>query len=429
MLNLLTKTKPWMVASLLVATTVFGQDNAPCPKPCAPSCAPACPKPCPPKPCATPCPKPECAPKCCPTPCPQPCPPTQLCPPPCPNPCCPPWPVPVLNAAYNYPARTIVRCPWDIFFDVSFIYWQPLQENMELGVVNTTAPSSLGSFTTTAAGIDGTVVDMDFDYKPGFKIGFGGNLDWDNWDVHGEYTWFHNRQSVSTGVPSPGQLFPFWGVPSGTNNFYDSGKEKWRLNMDIVDLDMGRSYYVGTKLIFRTGFGARAAWIRQDIKATYTALGDLGILGNTADVTTVHGRSHSWAVGPEISIDTNWMVGWGFRIFGNGEADLLYTRYTRLSFNEDHTAAVAGGFAPFHIKQKRYGSIRTHLCLDMGIGWGTYWDCNNWYTDVALGYEFQTFFDQNMFRHFVDDVMIMKSNVPNGNLYIHGLTATFRLDF
>src|SRR2546425_1133944 len=106
MLNLLKKTKPWMVASLLVATSVFGQDNGnPPPRSCPPQ-----------QPCAKPCPKPDCCPtpKCCPPPCPQPCPPTQVCPP-CPVACCPPWPVPVLNAAYNYPARTVVRCPWDIW--------------------------------------------------------------------------------------------------------------------------------------------------------------------------------------------------------------------------------------------------------------------------------------------------------------------------
>ena len=72
MLNLLTKTKPWMVASLLVATSIFGQ-NA--------QCAPKCP------------------PKPCPKPCPQPMPPTQICDD---DPCCPDWPTPVLNAAYNY---------------------------------------------------------------------------------------------------------------------------------------------------------------------------------------------------------------------------------------------------------------------------------------------------------------------------------------
>jgi len=147
MLNLLTKTKPWMVASLLVATSVFGQNVA------------ACPKPCPPKPC--------------PKPCPQPCPPTQICPDQ--DPCCPAWPTPVLNAAYNYPARIQTRCPWDFFAHASFIYWQPLQENMELGFVTDT---------TSTMFLDGRFVNMDFDYKPGFKVGVGMNFDHDNWDTN-----------------------------------------------------------------------------------------------------------------------------------------------------------------------------------------------------------------------------------------------------
>ncbi len=84
-----------------------------------------------------PCKKPDCGPP----PCPQPEPPMQYCPSTCPaDPCCPPWPMPVLNAAYNYPALIETRCPWYFSADVSFIYWQPSEENLELGFLNTNSP-------------------------------------------------------------------------------------------------------------------------------------------------------------------------------------------------------------------------------------------------------------------------------------------------
>ncbi len=433
MLNLLTKTKPWMVASLIVATSVFGQDSCnPCPKPCPPKCEKPCPAPCP-KPCA-PCPAPECKPKCCPTPCPQPCPPTQLCPPPCPNPCCPPWPVPVLNAAYNYPAVVRTRCPWDVYFDASFIYWQPIQENMELGLANFTVPAAgpgtpVVSFVTP--GINGSMIGMDFNYKPGFKVGFGWNSDYDNWDLQAEYTWFHSKQHHFSNGPAVGQIHPTWGSSAFLGaNVYGTAHEDWRLRMDLIDVDLGRWYYVGTKLIFRPNFGGRAAFIRQKVTVEYTSgPASLGI--GTIDNQTVKARSTSWAVGAKTGLDTHWMLGSGFRLFGNGEADLMFTRYNRLSFHETHTAVATStvSSAPFKVKQKRYNCLRTHLDLELGLGWGTYWDCNNWYTDVALGYEFQVFFDQNMFRHFNSVTMFGNSFSPNGNLYVHGLTATFMLSF
>lgn len=409
MLNLLKKTTPWMVASLFVATSVFGQDNGSCPKPCPPKCEP---KPCAPK-CAPPCP-----PKPCPKPCPQPCPPTQLCPQ---DPCCPSWPTPVLNAAYNYPARIQTRCPWDFEFDASFIYWQPIQENMELGFANTTVPDPITGFTS----LNGNMINMDFAYKPGFQIGMGGNFDYDNWDMHLEYTWFHCKQHQHTNGPNPGQIFPAFGFPRGAN-IVNTAHEHWHLNMDIVDLDLGRWYYVGTKLTFRPSFGARAAWIRQNLHVEYENLGALG--AGVTDLTNIKGKTRSWAIGAKAALDTNWMMGAGFRLYGNGEADLLFTKYTRLTTSERHSDATLFT-TPIRVKQRRVYAVKPHLDLELGIGWGTYLDCNNWYMDFAAGYGFQVFFDQNMFRHFDDIVMFGHSSMPNGNLYIHGLTATFSLDF
>ena len=390
MLNLLTKTKPWMVASLIVATSVFGQNNA------------SCPKPCPPKPC--------------PKPCPQPCPPTQVCPT---DPCCPAWPTPVLNSAYNYPARIQTRCPWDFYADASFIFWQPLQENMELGMSDTGVSANT---------VDASVINTDFKFKPGFKLGVGGNFDYDNWDMHLEYTWFHSTTSTSASAPEAGHIDPMWGSPfvlsTLSGDTYSTAKQSWALKMDILDLDLGRWHYVGTKFTVRPSFGLRADWIRQNVTNTYTREAAGAVLADTASVT---GKSRSWAIGPKVGLESNWMIGSGFRFFGNGEADILFTDYTRSSFSDTRTETPTESF---HVSQRKIYTLRPHLDLELGFGWGTYLDCNNWYMDFALGYGFQVFFNQNMFRHFNDGVnMIANSTLSYGDLYVQGLTATFRLDF
>lgn len=389
MLNLFTNFKSWMIASLVVATAVFGKE-----------CAPVCP------------------PKPCPKPCPQPCPPTQVCPPV--DPCCPAWPTPVLNAAYNYPARIQTRCPWDIFCDVSFIYWQATEDNLELGISNSTNAN-------LAQGINGRFINMDFDFKPGFKVGIGGNFAHDNWDTRFEYTWFHNTNSKSSDADSGGNILATVGSPLVVSHggVYQSGNQHLNLKMDIIDWTMGRWYYVGTKLVFHPTFGIRADWIRQNLSTEYTRTGT-AFTSISADTANVHQKTRSWGLGPEVGLDANWNVGWGFRFFGNAEADLLFTDYTKLSFSETHTIAPG---SPVSTSQGRVYTVKPHFDLELGLGWGTYLDCNNWYMDFAVGYDFQVFFDQNMFRHFNDDVMVANSLLPNGNLYLQGLTATFRLDF
>lgn len=402
MLNILTKTKPWIVASMMIAATVFGQDGS--------RSSGQKQKGCPTAPC-----KPKGP---CPAPCPQPCPPTQLCPSPAPSPCCPPWPVPVLNAAYNYPARTMTRCPYDVFFDASFLYWQASQENMELGVLNSTAG-------VLSSGIDAKVLNMDFGFQPAFKVGLGGNFDYDGWDLHSEYTWFYTTQDTSYSVDAGEQIFPAFGTANSTgggNDNFSEAESKWKLQMNIVEADLGRWQYVGTKFTVRPNMGVRAAFITQKNTLSYND----AITTNTGDNQNIELNTNSWGVGPKLGIDSNWVVGCGFRIFGNAEADILYTRYTKLNQTETHLLTAV---KPYTLTQSSLGYLRTHLDIEMGLGWGTYLDCNNFYLDFTAGYGFQVFFDQNMFRFAPNGTAIGKAVNPMGNLYIQGLTLSARLDF
>jgi len=427
MLNLLRKTAPWIVASL--ATSVFGQDG----------CAPArSPKSC-----------------CC-----QPKP-------------CPPWPEPNLIPAYNHSARVETSHPWDVWGEASFIYWQPVQENMDVGLVLEphslpvtyvrVAPFTVGPTTSFSA------LDMDFKFKPGFKVGAGWKMNHDMWDAHLEYTWFHCKQHRSktadigsTGIApsSPpgfpvqvntGGILPTWGFPF-VNTYddstaadqlgsliFESAEEKWHLNMDLLELDVGRWCYTGCKLTFRPAFGLRAACIRQHANVVYSNTRGLGVsvitqLATPIDKNEINARTNSWGIGPKIALDTNWAVGKGFRFFGDMEADILYTRYTKLSMSQQNTM-LAGlpGFNSIVANPVKYkdhrGALRTHLELELGLGWGTYFDCNNWYLDLSAGYEFQVFYDQNMFKHFDSTLVNGSGSLPYGNLYIQGLNVTARLDF
>lgn len=383
-MDLLKKTTPWVVASLLAATSAFGQNNK--------------------------------------------CPPpqksfeqghelvqTQM------------------MAAYNAPARIDVRGAWDFYASGSFTYMQARQENMELGIASDIAPANMPTL-----GVVGNWINMDFDYKPGFKVGLGMNFDHDNWDAFAEYTWFRGHNHKSSNGPTNGTIIPAFGHPNvmetGPSFFYNTGKESWNLHMDFVDLELARSYYVGTRLSFRPFFGARGGWIRQRLHTRYenttltttlsAPIANTPVLGTLDTVQ----KTHSWGVGPRAGIYTNWMLGQGFRLFGDGFADILYTRY-KIHYHEVFTRTAAGTTFPFITHQSDSDHLRTHLDLELGIGWGSYFDNNNWHVDLAAAYGFQVFFDQNMFRHYEDDVSMATSSSPHGNLYVHGLTASIRFDF
>jgi len=427
MLNLLKKTKPWMVASLLVATSAFGQsNNADSCNPCKPACPP--PKPaCPPPSCCKPCPPPR-EPLMCPT-------------------------IP----AYNAPARWETRCPWDVWVDASFIYWQPFQDNMEpAAVMSNAADFSDMLLDDASALVNGKILNLKTKFKPGFKVGIGMNFDHDSWDGAVEYTRFHSTHSTSgsNSVYYPmlllaQELEQFSGladdVSPGATLLPFSFKESWRLNMDFIDVDMGRWYWVGTALSFRPSVGARGGWINQRLSAQY------GMFDTADEVTgppltelafaSISLKTRSWCVGPRMGINTNWMVGgWGcnmncwdgFRFIGNAYADILYTRYKTSSQNQVvnegviTTDAALGTIAASTWHQSKINTIRTHLDLELGLGWGSYFDNNNWHFDLSATYGFQVFFSQNMFRNGASPIVTRN---PVGDLYIQGLTLTARLDF
>jgi hypothetical protein len=268
--------------------------------------------------------------------------------------------------------------------------------------------------------INGRVLEMDYMYRSGFQLGLGLLSDFDNWDTFAQYTWLRSHQDTSAGAPQSGSILPFWGHPS--NVFISSAVSvasgHWFLSLDVLDLELARSYYVGTRLTFRPYFAGRAAWIKQKFTAIYDCTSHISY--------QVFNSSHSWGIGPEAGLTAHWLLGYGFRIIGTLEADILFTRYN-LSTNEENSLLPT--ISAVSLYQRHLNYLRPHTNFELGLGAGSYFNNHNYHFDIIGTYSFQVFWNQNMFRNFVDDVAVGKSYLPNGDLYIHGVTATVRLDF
>jgi len=321
-------------------------------------------------------------------------------------------------AAYNAPS--FIDACMDLYCTVDFTYWSASQENLELGVVSNVASGLVA--------IDGTLVNQNSDYAPGFQLGFGADLGFDNWNFFTEYTWFRNTDTVTTSLDPAGTkvLYPVRGKPLGPFDRYFYGHERWNLGMDFIDAEIGRAYYVGSALTFHPTLGLRGAFIRQELNVNY--LNEAS--GLPAHNTHISQSAHSWGIGPRVGFCSSWMLGKGFRLYGDGSGDLLFTRYTTLNFNQkisnEVNAIIDGGI--IDIKERNIGYLRTHLDLELGFGWGAYFYANRYHFDIAAGYDFQVFFNQNVFRRFTDDSSY-SSILPNGDLFIQGLTISAQFDF
>jgi hypothetical protein len=387
--------------------------------------------------------KPKCEP-CQPKTC-EPCRACEICPPcePC-KPCCTEVPKTgePCNCAYNAPARIDPACGWKTWLDVSFIYWQPKEKGLELGkheinVNPSTPPSSFEGHETN------DLIDFDYDYKPGFKIGAGWSTCRDDWTLNLEYTRLTSQMNKKNDITnefilnnnllnSYNQIVTFWadivaGQKSGSSGFATVTltnndnfiKAKWELSYNIFDLDLGRPYYLGRKLIFKPIFGLRAGWIDQKYHQDFTF--------NKLINVFVRNHQDTWLIGPRAGLCSDWLIACHFKIFANIAGSLCYQKC------KTHLSQVVPIQPNFLFERTSKADIESSfltpiLELGLGIGYGRYFWNNEWHFDLCIGYDFNYLWQQNRMRHDFDSIRLT-SDSDAGNLMLQGLTVTGRIDF
>ncbi len=311
-----------------------------------------------------------------------------------------------LIGAYNSTARFEVSGAWDFFIAGSFIYWQPREKGLDMATAIATVPGAPIS----------QIVNMKFKYEPGFKVGLGTNFDHDGWGLFVQYTRLYMKEGNDSYNPA-GTVFTInWFDPIIISNT-DQGhyvKGRWHLSTNIVDLEIGRPCYIGTALTFKPFIGAKAAWLKQQYNVTAHL---------TEALTIYDSRNHfnSWLLGPRAGLNTNWLIGCGFRSFANLAGTLFYQHFKT-------TAKQQHGSTRDVYERFKYSQVAPAYEIAIGLGWGTYFDHDYWHFELSAAYEFQNYVNQNMLR-CLNDKIARTIDGAAGDLMYHGLTATIRLDF
>lgn len=338
--------------------------------------------------------------------------------------------------AYNTPATIAVKNKWcgcyNAFIDASFIYWHGSEEGLEL------ARSGEASSSVFALPLTGEFLSQPFEYSPGFKVGAGitGN---DQWMLYSEYTWIRQSTTLGTSLPPASQFpgfAPVWQIQTWFDQ-EDAGEpllgtaigSSWKLSMDLIDLNLSRPYYQGRNLTIAPFAGLQAAFIRQSliVDLTVSPLSTGGAANLAPQPVQSVNRSHSWAIGPKAGCNGYCLFPGGFRLQGNAAASILYTRYTTVTHKE-YGASLLHDLGPYKNSFTDYDCLRPIAELGLGLGWGTYFSCQNYHIDFSATYDFLIFWQQNMLRRLVDLGNARTGSAPL-DLHLHGLTVTARFDF
>lgn len=319
-----------------------------------------------------------------------------------------------IKCAYNAPARVDPVKGWHTWLDASFIYWQPREKGLDLG----------GAFSDQFDDVTQSKIKRiheDFDFHPGFQAGFGLSFNRDDWTLYLEYTRLNakdlrNKNLENFNLNPVEALESSW-FASNVDLPYKNLKAIWTLNYNMFDLEIGRPHYLGKRIIFKPFIGLRSGWINQKISNS-------GLFNSHDKFFDIlrENKSKTWLIGPRGGVNSDWLIGCNFKILANASLSLTYQNF-KTSYNEP-TPTPFSNIHKIFSGQNEISHITSNAELDLGFGWGKYFYKYKFYIDINICGNFIYFYYQNIMKNLNDDII---NNI--GNLTMHGISASAKLDF
>lgn len=293
-----------------------------------------------------------------------------------------------------------------------FIYFHAAQTGLDYAVNNfegTLDPTPQGS-----------IYYPNFEFDAGFRIGLGLDLAHDGWDIISNYTYLH------TGTHTTSNTFETVETATYDNtvdqNQLSAATSAWRLKLDVIDLDLGRNYFISQYLALRPFFGAKAAWNRQKFNTTGLVAEDT--YGNYQD-------QNAFSIGLRTGMNTSWQFTRNWNIYGN-VAFAALSSTVKNQFRSTETVGTAPSEFLANIKYSQ-NIIQPVVELAMGFGYDCYFNDDNYHFGITAGWEFQYWNNNNFFAQPIDGSETTEASSINyqrsGDLSLQGFDLRFRLDF
>ncbi len=346
----------------------------------------------------------------------------------------------------NSPARPYLIDQTDVCLTGDFLWWQATENGLSFGIRNRSEYLLPNGHTPNDLS-DSEVLNIKGEWDPGFRVGLGLNTKNDGWDISLNWLRFNtdHKKEISA---KPGQ----WLVPSllhpadvilndrlvhWPNSGVSKAYSKWELELNQLDLNLGREFFVGNKLTLRPNVGIRSAWIHQELETLYKVSAQQSGGGAATFVGQrfrgeVEMKNHFWGVGPTAGLDSQWMLGEGWSIYGNLEAALLYGCFEVKREDELSAPLVIDGSkaeTEFVDIENSYRDLRAIVDLQLGVKWSRNFNHDQERIALHAGWESHVYFDQNQFMYFADDINIGTNFTNQGNLNLQGWTIGAEFDF
>lgn len=266
------------------------------------------------------------------------------------------------------------------------------------------------------AEIDSRVVSPSSHFKPGFKVGFGLDLDFDGWDTYLGYTWFSNPWSSSS-HESKDELSYSSFVHTNTSSGILSSmiladvKSSRKEQFNILDAELGRNFFISKRLTLRPHFGMKAARMLEKTKLLENQEGGHGFVKAFLSQTLS-------GLGARAGVNTVWHLSRTFGFYG----DLAITALWSSLHNHCDSYFYDDGIQTDRHSKLKSQTILPVIELGLGLTYMTWFYNETYQLYAKAGWEEQIWLNYNY-------------NMPNdtvnntGNLTLQGLTAKIGFAF
>jgi len=293
----------------------------------------------------------------------------------------------------------------------------------------------------------------DFKWDFGFKAGLSYCSPCDGWDIGFLWTWYQGKASShnETEPEDNRTLISLWSEYAsnlGLVTYASDISTRWKLDLNLIDIKLGRNFWTSKYLSIRPYVGLRIAFIDQEFKIEHKGGSWSEIDFPSENIVSppfnndVEQNNDFKGVGPHAGLDSTWNFGCGWAIYGNFAASIIYGR-----FSFDHDEKNQEAVAPYPKRkvlktENGFHASRGILDLALGLQWTSmFCDCQYGFT-AMLGWEHHLFFNQNQMWRVVRIRAEEKFLLPppnntgenvfqerRGDLSTQGWTLTFKFDF
>jgi len=302
-----------------------------------------------------------------------------------------------------------------VFSSIEFLWWKASPDSLRFATSGVRVQS--GSSITSS----GKTYSINPSFQPGFRVAFGFYPGHDGWDISAKYTWYHsdNEQNASD---ANGNMLPFTLSTAGafTVNGVTSAKSAWDLHYNVLDLELGREFFLSKFLALRIFASLKGAWINQDWDTKYHSNEITFNSGGTLPGEIKSNQDQdSWGVGIRMGLNGTWTLFKGFSIVSDASFSSVWTDY-----NVSRKDAVTqNGLASISTANVRSSPNTAIINVDLLLGLKGAWHLQNdrYYLTAQVGWENQLWIN---YGHF-----LFLSGSSNGDLSLFGLSAKIGFEF